>query len=1037
MKHHLLILLLLGIGFSLNAQKITGKVTAAEDNLPLPGVNIIIKNTADGTITDVDGNYEILAGRGATLVFSYIGYEPKEIVVGEETVINVVLSATSAILKDIVVVAYGTVKKSDLTGSVSSVSGEDLNRIAPVSLDQALQGRAAGVQVTQVSGRPGGETSIRIRGSSSINAGNEPLYVVDGMLITSDNDQTNAGGISGSSLNGLSSISPGDIERIEILKDASATAMYGSRGANGVVLITTKRGKAGKPSLNFDTYFGMQEVTRTLSMLNGVEFANYMNEYSLESGLPLDARYLIPEKYQKYTDWQKAIFRRAPMQSYQLSTLGGSENSQYAISAGYYKQEGIILNSDFERFNLRTNLDQKISNRLKTGASIGVSYITSQGVLTGAQSPGTGVLLPGATISALLFPPTLPVLDPSRPGGYTFEDDRGRNIGNPVADARETDNISNNFRIIASTYGELKLAQGLQLKASLGIDGYSVKENRFVPNFLKRTEPNHGDAVVATVSGYTWLNEYTLNYDHLFGTRHALNALVGTTYQGFRSERLFAFSLDFPDNRTGWHNLSSALNPQPASTSELEWGIISYLGRLNYTFDNKLLLTLTGRVDGSSKFGVNSKYGFFPSGSIAWKMHEEDFIKNLGLFYSLKTRLSYGVIGNQEIPPYASLATVGPVGQGVFNNTEPYIGQEPLRYPYPDLRWERTRQLDFGIDAEFLNGRIGATFDLYQKNTTDLLLFTPIPTTTGFSGYLSNIGGLRNQGLEAALISHNFTGDFSWQTDLNFSANRNEITALTGNTDIFVGGVLQVPSGWSILRVGQPIGTFFGYISDGIFQTDDEAASSPHLKAQTPKAGDRKYKDINGRDAQGHLTGAPDGVIDEADRSIIGHANPDFTWGLTNTFSWKNFDLSIFVQGVQGNDIVNAYLFEIGSLNAETNVLREFYENRWTAQNPNNEYPKINPAERNIFSDAQVEDGSFIRIKNITFGYALPAPLLQRAKMSKARIYISGNNLFTFTKYRGYDPEVNAFGQNNLLQGIDYGGYPLARTLLAGIQIGF
>ncbi len=1038
MKQFFLLLLLSAFGLGLHAQqRITGKVTDGEDGLALPGVNILIKNTSEGTITDAGGNYEIQAGIGATLVFSYIGYDSREIVVGREAVIDVTLITASAVLKDIVVVAYGTVKKSDLTGSVSSVSAEDMSRVAPVSLDQALQGRAAGVQVTQVSGRPGGETSIRIRGSSSINAGNEPLYVVDGMLITSDNDQTNAGGAAGSGLNGLSSISPSDIERIEILKDASATAMYGSRGANGVVLITTKRGKAGKSSLSFDTYFGMQEVTKKLDMLNGVEFANYMNDFNNDGGLPIDARYIIPEKYEEYTDWQEAIFRRAPMQSYQLSALGGSENTQYSISGGYYKQEGIILNSDFERFNLRTNLDQKISARLKTGASIGLSYITSNGVLTGAQNPGAGVLLPGATTSALLFPPTLPVLNPNVRGGYTFEDDRGRNIGNPVADAKETENLAHNFRVIANTYGELKLAEGLNLRASAGVDAFSVKENRFVPNFLKRTEPNHGDAVVATVDGYTWLTEFTLNYDKVFAGRHALNFLAGSTFQGFRSERLFAFSLNFADNRTGWHNLSAALDPQPAATSELEWGIISYLGRANYTFDNRILVTLTGRVDGSSKFGINNKYGFFPSGSIAWKLHEEDFIQNLNVFSSLKARLSYGVIGNQEVAPYASLATVGPIGQGVFNNTEPYLGQEPLRYPNPDLKWERTNQFDFGLDAEFLDGRIGATFDIYQKQTTDLLLFTPIPTTTGFAGFLSNIGSLRNRGFEAAVSSHNIAGALTWQTDLNFSMNRNEITKLTGETDIYVPGVLQVPAGWSILRVGEPIGTFFGLLSDGIFQTNEEAASSPHLKAQTPKAGDRKYKDINGRDADGRLTGQPDGVIDEADRTVLGNANPKFIWGMNNSFYWKNFDLSFFIQGVHGNKIVNAYLFEIGALTAETNVLREFYENRWTPQNPNNEYPKVNPAERNTFSDAQVEDGSFVRIKNITLGYALPSSVLQRAHLESLRIYASVNNPFTFTKYRGYDPEVNAFGQSNLLQGIDYGGYPLAKSFIGGLQIRF
>lgn len=1038
MKLHIpFLLLFLGLGFGLQAQKITGKVTSSEDKLPLPGVNVLIKNTSDGTITDADGTYELAAAKGTTLVFSFVGFEAKEVVVGSEAVINMVLEPASQLLKDVVVIAYGTVKKSDLTGSVSSVSSEDLNRTAPTSLDQALQGRAAGVQVTQVSGRPGGETSIRIRGSSSINAGNEPLYVVDGMLITSDNGQLNAGGIAGSGLNGLSTISPSDIERIEILKDASATALYGSRGSNGVVLITTKRGKAGKSSVTFDTYYGVQNVTKKLEMLDGETFAHYMNNYAKDSGLPLDARYLIPEKIGKGTDWQEAIFQQAPMQSYQLSAVGGSENTQFAISGGYFKQEGVIINSNFERYSFRTNLDQKVSNRFKIGSSVSLSYIKSRGVLTGAIGAGTGTLLPGATSSALLFPPTLPVLDSTVAGGYTFEDDRGRNIGNPVADALETDNISNYTRAIANVYGIYKIVDGLDFKASAGIDGFSSKDNRFVPNYLKRTQNNNGDAVVATVDGYSWLTEFTLNYNRKLNERHSFDALLGTTFQGFRSERLFAFALDFADNRTGWHNLGSALNPQPSATGEAEWGIISYLGRVNYGFDNRILVTLTGRLDGASKFGVNNKYGFFPSGSIAWKLHEEDFVKNLGVFESLKTRLSYGILGNQDIFPYASLATVGTVGQGTFNNTEAYNGQEPLRYPNPDLKWERTSQLDLGFDAEFAKGRLGLTFDIYEKQTTDLLLFTPLPRTTGFSGALFNIGGLRNRGLELALNSRNLTGEFTWQTDLNFSVNRNEITELSNDDDIFVPGVLSVPAGWSILREGEPIGTFYGYLSDGLFQSDEEAMTSPHLKAQNPKAGDRKYKDLNGRDAQGNLTGQPDGVIDEADRTIIGDANPDFTWGLTNSFSWKGFDLSIFIQGVQGNDIVNAYLFEIGSLNAETNVLKEFYENRWTPENPNNEYPKINPSERNIFSDAQVEDGSFIRIKNITLGYNLPAGWLQRSKLAKFRVYASVNNLATFTDYRGYDPEVNAFGQSHLLQGIDYGGYPLARTIIGGVQVGF
>ncbi len=1019
------------------AQTVTGTVISAEDRFPLPGVNILVKGTDNGTITDEQGFFRLEAPADAILQFSYLGFETLEIPVAEGRDLSVELISASRLLQDVVVVAYGTVRKSDLTGSVATVSEEDIKRVAPVSLDQALQGRVAGVQVQQVSGRPGGQTSIRIRGSSSINAGNEPLFVIDGMLVTSDNGQVNAGGNAGPGLNALAAINPADIERIEILKDASATAMYGSRGANGVVLITTRRGKAGRSSVTFDTYAGIQDVTRTLGLLDGETFARYMNEYSNTTGLPLDVRYIIPEKLGAGTDWQEAIFRRAPMQSYQLSALGGNEKTQFSASGSYYRQEGIILNSDFERFTLRSNVDHEVSPAFRMGTSLSISYINSRGVLTGAQSPGTGVLLPGATTAALLFPPTLPVLDSTRAGGYTFQDDRGRNIGNPVADARETDNIAHNGRIVANTYGQLRLAPGLELKASIGADAFSVKENRFVPNFLKRAETNNGAAVVATVDGYSWLSEFTLHYNRKWGGRHALDALVGNTYQGYHAERLFAFTLDFPDNRTGWHNLGNGLNPQPAGNGELSWGIVSYLGRLNYTLDEKWLLTLTGRMDGSSKFGANNKYGFFPSGAVAWKIHEEPFLQSLEWLSTLKARVSYGIIGNQDIFPYASLATVGPLGQGVFNNTEPYLGQEPLRYPNPDLRWERTHQLDAGVDAEFVDGRLALTIDFYEKNTRDLLLYAPLPVTSGFSGFLTNIGGLRNRGLELAVNSRNLTGAFTWQTDLNFSINRNEITALSGEDDIPVPGVLQVPAGWSILRVGQPIGTFFGLQTDGIFQTAEEAANGPALKSQTPKAGDRRYRDINSRDAQGNLTGQPDGVIDEADRTVIGNANPDFTWGMTHKFSWKGWDLSFFLQGVHGNEIVNAYLFEIGSLHAETNVLREFYDNRWTPDNPGGIYPKVGPSERNTFSDAQVEDGSFVRLRNVTLGYALPDAWLRKVRMSRCRIYASANNALTFTKYRGYDPEVNAFGQSHLLQGIDYGGYPLARTLLGGVQVVF
>ncbi len=1020
------------------SQQLTGEVVDKLTGTPIEFANVSIEGSSVGTYSGVDGAFELNlpSDSNAVILISYVGYRALRIPWQGQVHLRATLEPVSAVLDDIVVVAYGQMRKSDLTGSISSISSTEISQVAPISVDQALQARAAGVQVTQVSGRPGGETSIRIRGAGSVNAGNEPLYVIDGMIMTTDNGETNVGAVAASPLNALAALNPSDIASIEILKDASATALYGSRGSNGVVLITTKRGQQGVSTISFDTYAGVQEVARQLDLLNGEQFAHYINAYNRDARLPTDPRYIVPERYGAGTDWQRAIFRPAVMHNYQLNISGGGPNTNYAVSGGYTAQDGIIINSDFRRYNFRLNLDQVVNDRIKVGTSSSISYIQSSGVLTGALSPGTGVLLPGATASAILFPPTLSVLDDRVRGGYTFQDDRGRNIANPVADARETDNLATNLRAITSAFLQVKLAEGLQFKANLGADLFAVRENRYVPNFLKRTEANNGEAVLGAVNGYSWLAEYTLTYDKAFGGRHQINTLLGNTYQRFQSERLFVIALDFPDNRSRYHNLGNSLNPQPPANGETTWGILSYLGRVNYALDNKYLITVTGRVDGSSKFGADNKYGFFPSIAGAWKLHEEDFMANLGSISTFKVRASYGTVGNQEIPPFTSLATVGPVGEGVFNSTEIYKGQEPLRFPNPRLRWERTSQLDVGVDVELWRGRLAIVLDYYDKNTKDLLLFTPLPTTTGFSGYLSNVGGLRNRGIEVAVVSRNIaSGDWNWNTLFNISRNRNKISALAGNDDIPVGGVLTLPAGWSILRVGQPLGTFFGYRTAGILQSDEQVATAALLRGQAARPGDRYYHDINGRDAAGVLTGRADGVIDEADRTTIGDANPDFIWGMSNNVSWRKFDLNIFLQGVFGNDVVNAYLFEVGGLTGETNILTEFWENRWTVENPSTTYARVNPSERNIFSDAQVEDGSFIRFRNITLGYRYARASVEGKPALAMRFYLTANNLLTLTRYRGYDPEVFAFGQNSLLQGVDYGGYPLARSLIFGVQM--
>ena len=1015
---------------------IIGLITDKENGESLIGVNITLKGSDIGVVSNEKGNYEIKAKVGDIIVFSYVGYQTTEVTVGNNLVIDLGMTSEAALLDDIVIVAYGQVKKSDLTGSVSSISGEALSRSAPISVDQALQGRAAGVQVTQVSGRPGGETSIRIRGTSSINAGNEPLFVIDGMLITNDNNQLNGGAVAGSPLNGLASINPADIESIEILKDASATAMYGARGSNGVVIISTKRGKAGTSRISFDSYQGVQTVTKKLPVLTGQEFAQYMNAFNADAKLPVDVRYFIPERIGQGTDWQEAIFRQARMQSYQLNLSGGNNKTRFAVSGGYVSQDGIIINSDFKNYTFRINVDHEVNSWIKTGASLSSSNIQSKGVLTGAQSSGTGVLLPGSVTTALLFPSSLPVLDSTRAGGYTYQDDRGRNLANPVADALETDNISTNVRTIGNFNTTFTVAKGLSFKVNLGADIFSVSENRYVPNYLKRGESTNGAAVLARINGRSWLAEYTMNYDKVIGNNQ-FNFLLGNTYQGFFSERIFLFTFDFQDNRTGYHAISAGLNPQPPGNGESSWGMISYLSRFNWTHKDKVLFTLTGRVDGSSKFGVNNKYGFFPSAALAYKLHKEDFISDLNIFSTFKVRLSYGIIGNQEIASFSSLATIGNLGEGVFDGTEFYKGKEPLRYPNPDLKWERTHQADLGIDMEFNEGKVSLVFDVYQKRTRDLLLYAPLPTTSGFGYYLTNIGGLKNTGVELALTTTNLDTKLFWSTTFNISHNRNIITALASEREIPIGGILNVPTGWSILKKGEAIGTFYGYKSAGLFQSAEELKSAAKIKGQTPALGDRRYVDINGRDSKGVLTLGPDGFIDEADRIPIGRATPDLTFGIINNFRCKGFDFSFFLQGMWGNDLINANLLEIGSLNGEANVLRDYWENRWTPQNTNTIYPKVNPSERNILSDAQVESGSFLRIKNISLGYTLPKSWLAKARVSQLRLYVTANNIYNFTKYTGYDPELFAFGQSSLLQGVDYGGYPMSRTLFAGIQITF
>lgn len=1001
---------------------VTGTVTSAEGEL-LIGVNVLVKGANEGTITDFDGNYAItVSDQNVILIFSYLGYLSQEVRVGDQRVINIALESSSSELSEVVLIGYGGQRRSDLTGAISSVSSEELRDVVATTFEQALQGRASGVQVTQTTGVPGGETNIRIRGTSSVNASSEPLYVIDGMLVNSNGNEV-ALGSRGPRVGPLAAINPNDIESIEILKDASATAIYGSRGANGVILVTTKKGRSGVGAVNFNAYYGVQKVTNKLDLLNASQYAELFNEAEMNAGR--NPAYVNPSTLGEGTDWQEELFRLAPVADYQLSFSGGDEKTNYSISGGYFTQDGIVIGSDFERFSFRTNLERDLNDRLSVGSNLSYARINSNGVLT-----GTGSLNQGVISNALQMNPILPVYNPNVPGGYTYEHDGKGGIANPVAEALEYEALTNTSRLLGNVFAEWEIINNLDFRTSLGIDAVTTKASTFGPNFLKQSEGSLGEATVSDLQALTWLNENILTFTHSFNDTDRLTALAGFTMQQFKNESLFTLAFGFPDGRTGYHNLGAAENPQNPANSKSEWSMLSYLGRVNYALMDRYLFTISGRIDGSSKFAEGNKYGFFPSGAFAWRLINEPFMQDNEWLNDLKIRVSYGVTGNQSIGPYNSLALVTPFGEGVFTigpEATVFFGQEPTSYPNRDLKWETTSQANIGFDATFWDARFTVTADFYDKKTSDLLLLTPIPFTTGFQSTLLNVGNVSNRGFGLELAADILTGDFIWNTSGNISVNRNEITNLSRDEDInlLVGG--------SILREGYPIGTFEGYVFDGIFQSDQEATSGPRLRGETPQAGDRRYIDISGPDGQ------PDGFVDEFDRTILGTAEADFNWGFSNNFSYKNFNLNVFLQGSEGNEMVNMNTLNLHNLNGQQNVLAEAGLNRWTPEKPNNQYPRANSIDvfNSAFSSRFVEDASYIRLKNITLGYELPIEAIESVGMTRLRVYASATNLFTITNYSGYDPEGNAYAGSTNIVGIDSGTYPMAKTYTLGINIGF
>lgn len=1021
MKYNiLLIIALLFVSNTILAQSthnITGTVTA--DSEPLPGATITIKDSQQGTVSDFDGNFSLQVPNNSIIVVNFIGYIAKEVQVTQSKHFNISLQEDAVKMDEVVIIGYGSVKKSDLTGSVASIKSEDLNATSISSIDQGIQGKAAGVVVTQNSGQPGSGTSIRIRGTTSIMGSNEPLYVIDGMPIT--NEGLSTGAVKGPNLNPLASINPNDIESIEVLKDASATAIYGARGAAGVILVTTKRGKKGDAKITFDYYRGIQQINTKINMLTAEELAILGNEAADNANVDRNPIYASPTNLGVGTDWQNEIFRSAPISNYQLSATGGSEKSSYLISANYFDQDGIILGSDYSKGNFRINYDNQIKERLKVGVGVNLN----RSVLNGTVTDDEGGTASSVTSWALEFNPGLGVYDEN--GDYTFENNCAQPaVGNPVADALEVQQKSTTNRILSNLYAQYKIASDLYFKSSFGIDAQFIKEQSFYPNFLKRAEASGGQAASGNVEGLNWLTENTLSYNKKFNGIHSLDAVIGFTMQSNKTDMLYAASSEFDDNRLGYNDISKGNKKTLMLTYAEGFQMISYLARINYNYNEKYLLTLSGRVDGSSKFGDGNEYGFFPSFAAAWRVSEEDFMQNISQISTLKIRAGYGIVGNEGIKPYGSL--------GLLETTEAYFGENEIAKgsgPYsPEnqkLKWETTKQFNAGFDLGLFSSRIMIVSDFYQKNTTDLLLDAPVPYISGYKSVTSNIGNMTNKGFEFSINTVNTVNIIEWSTSFNIAYNKNEVTKLTGEFGAGVPGApLTGVTLWTEVREGTAINTIYGYESDGIIQLDEDPSTLPYFSNYAPKHGDRKYVDQNG-----------DGIINEDDMIELGNAHPDFTFALTNTFSYKNISLSIYLQGVQGNSVANFNRFALESFDGKRNNSTAALE-RWTPDNPTNEYPRANATPMaNVLSDVQVEDASYIRVKDITLSYNFPKKLISKIKLENLRAYINLKNLYTFTNYSGYNPEVNRFTYDALSLGADYGSYPSVKTISLGLSVTF
>lgn len=1005
-----------------DADILKGVVLDSASGKPLQGVTIKLVGENIGAVTDGSGAFSLNVSSGVSLEISFVGYQTKTVSYTGQTDMTIYLSVSVAGLQDVVVVGYGTVKKKDLTGSVVSLKADDFNSGSTnTSVAQLIQGRAAGVQVTQSSGAPGGGVSIRIRGAGSINAGNEPLYVIDGFPIDNTSPVVAVGtGFAGSPppLNPLNAINPSDIESIEILKDASATAIYGSRGANGVVIITTKKGKSGRLNVDY-TFTGSQaKVIRKLDLLNTSEYITVMNELAEARGNAAPFSEADIKAIGAGTDWQDVIFRTAYAQDHNLSLSGGSGKTNFFASFNYNDQDGVLLNSAFQRIQGRINLEHKASNKFKFGFNINTSQINNTEVPTSGDAVNQDA---DVINSATVIPPTFAVFDSA--GNYV-RPERGQivsvTVDNPLALVNGTLAKNKINRTIGNVYGEYTILPGFSARINLGSDRSNSRRDVYQSTITQRGNSLGGAASILTGELSNTLFEGLLNYTTKI-KQHNLAAVAGYTYQQFDLRRFNGFIQNFPSDLTGTNSLqlgnTNFDNLNSLTTRRI---LRSYLARVNYSYADKYLLTASFRADGSSNFGENHPYGYFPSFAGAWRISEEKFLNQSRILSDLKLRAGYGQIGNDDIGIGNAFATYSSSTPAVFGSTQ-YNSTSPARIPNPDLKWETTEQINMGIDFGFFNNRISGSLDYFIKSTKDLLINLPIPISTGFSSITTNVGKIRNSGFEILLNSVNIDKTFKWKTSFNLATLNNEVIS-TGSVPSIISNLYGVSA---IARAGDPLFAYYGYQATGIFQSQEEVDNSSQKGVAVP--GSPRWKDANA-----------DGKIDANDRVVLGKSFPDYTFGFSNTFSYKNISLNIFIDGAQNFSLFNfAIVDALYPNDPYRNRLAEPLLNRWVSgKNQTNSWPssidytKYGGSTVNSFS---VEDASFIRIKSIQLSYNIP---FRNSNFIQAiNVFVTGQNLKTFSDYLGFDPDVSSTSSS--IVRVDRNAYPAPKTISLGLNVKF